>query len=100
MQHIWYKKKLIDINLYVAVCIIGKVGKVKTQFEFLIKPGAPVKIWSRSTREQLVFKLCAGVFQKDPQDKRLKILLVSCDMILPDGLPQSPDVPVAQNRLL
>ena len=71
---------ILDINLYVAVYIIGKVGKVKAQFEFLIKPGAPVKIWSRSTREQLVFKLCAGVFQKDPRDKRFKILLVLCDI--------------------
>ena len=53
-------------NLDVAVYIIGKVGKVKAQLELLIKPAAPVKIWSGSTGEQLVFKLCAGVFQKDP----------------------------------
>ena len=65
-----------DPNLDVAVYIIGKVGKVKAQFELLIKPAAPVKIWSRSTGEQLVFKLCAGVFEKDPQDQIIKDLLV------------------------
>ena len=64
-----------DLNLDVAVYIIGKVGKVKAQFELLIKPAAPVKVRSWSTREKLVFKLCPGVFQHEPQELQIRIII-------------------------
>ena len=63
----------MSTHLNVAINKVRKIGKVKAQFELLIKPAASVKVRSWSTREQLVLKLCPGVFQHDPQELQIII---------------------------